>query len=211
VRRLLFLCLLVLVAVAGCGGKGSGSSALLDPTALTEQAPALYDATLQTSQGDVVVRVHRAWAPRGADRFYNLVKNGFYDGQRLFRVVPDFVVQFGIGNDPQVSTAWADATIPDDPVQEHNTRGTVTFATAGPDTRTTQVFINLADNRQLDAQGFAPFGQVVSGMDVIGKLYSGYGEGPSSHQEEMTNQGDAYFQQAWPKLDTIEHATVSST
>jgi peptidyl-prolyl cis-trans isomerase A (cyclophilin A) len=215
VRRLVLLLVLV-VAAAGCGGGGSSSSAsdsspLLDPASLTAHAPGVYDATLHTSKGDVVISVHRAWAPRGADRFYNLVQNGFYDGERLFRVVPDFVVQFGISNDPTVSTAWADATISDDPVKEHNTRGTVTFATAGPETRTTQVFINLADNRQLDSQGFAPFGEVVSGMDVVGKLYSGYGEGPSSHQEEMTNQGDAYFQQAWPKLDTIEHANVSSS
>ena len=157
--------LLLLAFAAGCGGSSSSSSSdsspLLDPAALTAHAPAQYDATLHTSKGDVVIRDHRAWAPRGADRFYNLVKNGFYDGQRLFRVVPDFVVQFGIGNDPAVSAAWTNATIPDDRVTQHNTRGTVTFATAGPDTRTTQVFINLADNSQLDGQGFAPFGQVV--------------------------------------------------
>lgn len=201
---------LAVLALAGCGGSSSGSStALLQPEKLTAQAPQTFDATFETTAGTFVVHVRRAWAPRGADRFYNLVKNGFYDGQRIFRVVPPFVVQWGISADPDVSAAWETATIPDDPVRTHNTRGTISFASAGPDTRTTQVFVNLGDNRQLDSQGFAPFGTVTSGMDVVTALYGGYGDRPTAHQGEMTAQGEAYFASSWPKLDTIRSATVN--
>lgn len=212
-RRVLPLLSLVAVA-AGCGGssaatKAGQSDALLHPAKLTATAPAQFDAVFHTTKGDFTVRVHRAWAPHGADRFYELVRNGFYDGAKLFRVVPGFVVQFGISAYPQVSRAWLDATIPDDPVVEHNTRGRVTFASAGPGTRTTQVFVDLGDNTSLDSQGFAPFGEVVSGMKVVASFYAGYGDAPTAHQGEMTEQGNAYLDRAWPKLDTITAASVS--
>ena len=203
------LLVLVVLVLAGCGGSTSGSTSLLHPGELTARAPQTFDATFTTTAGTFVVHVRRAWAPRGADRFYNLVKNGFYDGQRIFRVVPPFVVQWGISADPDVSGAWETATIPDDPVRGHNTRGTISFASAGPDTRTTQVFVNLGDNRQLDSQGFAPFGTVTSGMDVVAGLFSGYGDRPTAHQGEMAARGEAYFAASWPKLDTIRSATVN--
>jgi peptidyl-prolyl cis-trans isomerase A (cyclophilin A) len=212
--RLLLLSALVFVAAA-CGG-GSSSSAqapdvLLTPHKLNETAPATYDAVFHTTAGDFTVTVHRDWAPHGADRFYNLVKNGFYDGQRVFRVVPGFVVQWGISPYPEVSSAWQNATIPDDPVKQHNDPGTITFATAGPNTRTTQVFVNLGTNRSLDTMGFAPFGKVTSGMDTFGKLYSGYGDDPTSEQQAMSEQGEDYFKQNWPKLDTITSAAIGSS
>ena len=150
---------------------------LSDPASLNEQAPAVYKAKFDTSKGRFVVEVHRDWAPNGADRFYNLVKNGFYNDARFFRVIDGFMVQFGINGDPKISAVWRDANIKDDPVKQSNTRGMITFATAGPNTRTTQVFINFGDNAALDGQGFSPFGKVVSGMEVVDSLYAGYGEG----------------------------------
>lgn len=212
-HRLLPLLVLVALGAAGCGrgsSKSSGPpSALLHPAALTAKAPAQFDAVFHTSAGDFTVRVRRAWAPHGADRFYELVRNRFYDGAKIFRVVPDFVVQFGISPYPQVSAAWANATIPDDPVARHNTRGTVTFAAAGPSSRTTQVFVNLGDNSSLDAQGFAPFGEVVAGMKTVDSFYSGYGDSPTGQQGQMMQEGNRYLEQAWPKLDTIVTARVA--
>src|SRR5712691_2139463 len=153
-------------------------SSLSNPASLREQAPATYKAKFDTSKGVFVVQVTRAWAPQGADRFYNLVKNGFYDDVRFFRVISGFMVQFGISGDPALNKVWAPATIHDDPVKQSNKRGFVTFAMGGPNTRTSQVFINFRDNGKagsmLDGQGFSPFGEVVSGMDVVDKLYSGY-------------------------------------
>ncbi|HET7566545.1 MAG TPA: peptidylprolyl isomerase [Gaiellaceae bacterium] len=210
-----FLALLVAAAaLAGCGGSGgtsggSTSPGLTDPSALTAKAPSVYKARFTTTQGAFVVTVHRAWAPLGADRFYNLVEAGFYDGQRLFRVVPDFVVQWGISGDPDVSSAWRNATIPDDPVKHSNTANTVAFADAGPDTRTTQVFVNLRDNSSgLDSQGFAPFGQVTSGFAVFGKLYSGYDDEPTNAQAAIQAQGESYLAKTYPKLDRIVSARV---
>lgn len=182
------------------------------PTSLSAKAPDTYRAKFVTTQGDFVIEVTRAWAPYGADRFYNLVKNGFYDGASFFRVLPGFVVQFGISPDPHRSQVWQSATIPDDPVRESNVPGTVTFATAGPNTRTTQIFINLGDNKSLDSQGFAPFGKVIGGMEVVEKLYSGYGEGaptgngPDQHRIEQ--EGAAYLQSNFPKLDSIKSASI---
>jgi peptidyl-prolyl cis-trans isomerase A (cyclophilin A) len=185
---------------------------LSDPTSLTEKAPAVYKAKFDTSKGTFVIEVHRDWAPNGADRFYNLVKNGFFDDARFFRVISGFMVQFGISGDPKVSAVWQDANIKDDPTKQSNQRGFVTFATAGPNTRTTQVFINFADNAALDSQGFAPFGQVISGMDVVDALYSGYGEGaPSGEgpaQGHIQSQGNAYLAKGFPKLDLIRKATI---
>ena len=182
--------------------------ALLKPAALRAKAPATYGVEFRTTQGTFVVTVHRSWAPRGADRFYNLVKAGFYDGNEFFRVHKGFVVQFGISGDPQVSKAWQNATIPDDPVKTSNTVGTITYADAGPNTRTTQVFVNLGKNAFLDSQGFAPFGEVTSGLPVVEKLYSGYGEAPTSLQPQIASQGNAFLKKRFPKLDGVISARV---
>jgi peptidyl-prolyl cis-trans isomerase A (cyclophilin A) len=185
---------------------------LSDPASLNEKAPAVYKAKFDTSKGSFVIEVHRDWAPNGADRFYNLVKSGFYNDAPFFRVIEGFMVQFGINGDPKISAVWRDANIPDDPVKQSNGRGMMTFATAGPNTRTTQVFINFGDNAGLDGQGFAPFGKVVSGMDVVDSLFAGYGEGsPSGHgpnQGIVQSLGNAYLAKAFPKLDYIEKATI---
>jgi peptidyl-prolyl cis-trans isomerase A (cyclophilin A) len=177
-----------------------------------QQAPDSFRARFVTTKGDVVIMVHRAWAPRGADRFYNLVRSGFYNGVRFFRVMPGFMAQFGIHGDTGVNSAWREQRVPDDPVRRTNLRGMVTFATAGPGTRTTQVFINYGSNDRLDAMGFAPFGQVVEGMEVVDKLYGGYGEGaPQGHgpdQMRMHIEGEKYLARQFPKLDQIKRATV---
>jgi len=186
---------------------------LSNPAALTARAPADYKVKFDTSKGDFVVEVHRDWAPLGADRFYNLVKNGFYNDARFFRVISGFMVQFGISGDPKLAAAWREASIADDPAKQSNTRGMITFATRGPNTRTTQVFINYADNSRLDGMGFAPFGQVVSGMNVVDALYSGYGEGAprggGPEQGRIQSEGNAYLTQAFPKLDYIKTATIA--
>jgi len=185
---------------------------LANPAALNEPAPATYNVQFDTSKGAFVVEVHRDWAPNGADRFYNLVKNGFFDSARFFRVISGFMVQFGINGDPKLSAVWREARIKDDPVKKSNARGAITFATAGPDTRTTQVFINYADNSRLDGQGFAPFGTVTSGMDVVDKLYNGYGEGAPSGQgpaqDRIQREGNAYLTSQFGKLDYIKKATI---
>jgi peptidyl-prolyl cis-trans isomerase A (cyclophilin A) len=170
------------------------------------QAPPVFRVVFTTSKGPFTVEVHRDWAPNGADRFYELVKSGFYDEARFFRVVPNFVVQWGIHKDPVVQLNWRSKTIPDDPVTQSNRRGTITFATSGPNTRTTQLFINLADNASLDSTGFAPFGQVISGRSVVFSLYSGYGEMPDQNQIQM--QGNAYLQSQFPQLDYIKTARI---
>ncbi len=196
--------------VAWVNAAGAGN--LSDPAALNAKAPAVYNAKFDTSKGAFVIEVHRDWAPRGADRFYNLVKNGFFDNARFFRVIEGFMVQFGINGDPNIAGVWRNADIKDDPVKESNRRGTITFATAGPNTRTTQVFINFGDNAALDGQGFSPFGKVVSGMEVVDSLYSGYGEGaPNGNgpdQGRVQSQGNAYLEQDFPKLDFIKTATI---
>jgi peptidyl-prolyl cis-trans isomerase A (cyclophilin A) len=209
------LIVLVCAVLAGCGGGGANSSAsgppdaLLHPATLKAKSPQLFTVAFKTTKGQFVVDVHRTWAPLAAQRFYNLVKAHFFDGVEFFRVVPKFVVQFGISPYPKVSKAWQNATIPDDPVTVHNTRGAVTFASAGPSTRTTQIFINLGDNSNLDQTGFAPFAAVVSGMDVVDKLYGGYADTPSSKQGEMETQGNAWLQKNYPKLDSIKTARVT--
>jgi peptidyl-prolyl cis-trans isomerase A (cyclophilin A) len=189
------------------------SSKLANPAALTEKAPATYKAQFDTSKGTFVIEVHRAWAPRGADRFYNLVKNGFYDDARFFRVLRGFMAQFGINGDPALSAKWRQARIADDPVRMSNTRGTITFATAGPNTRTTQVFINFGNNSALDRQGFAPFGKVVSGMKVVDSLYAGYGEGaPQGNgpdQGKIQMEGNRYLKANFKRLDYIKKATIT--
>jgi peptidyl-prolyl cis-trans isomerase A (cyclophilin A) len=188
--------------------------ALLNPAALRARAPELFRVKFVTTHGDFVVEVHRDWAPLGADRFYNLVRNRFFSDASFFRYVPGFIVQFGISPDPRVTAAWSKATIKDDPVKEHNVKGSVVFAMGGPNTRTTQFFINLRDNSaSLDSQGFAPFGTVTEGMDVVEGLYSGYGDmaemggrGPS--QQLLSEQGKPYLDKNFPRLDSIRSATV---
>jgi peptidyl-prolyl cis-trans isomerase A (cyclophilin A) len=185
---------------------------LADPAALTERAPATYKAKFETSKGVFVVEVTRDWAPAGADRFYNLVKNGYFDDVRFFRVIAGFMVQFGINGDPALNAKWRVARIPDDRVATSNARGTITFATSGPNARTTQVFINFGDNGRLDGMGFAPFGRVVSGMDVVDRLYSGYGEGAphgaGPDQNRIQSEGNAYLANSFPKLDYVKKATI---
>ncbi len=204
----LFALLFALVLAAPAYSQNLGN-----PPALKEQAPAVYKVNVETSKGPFVIEVHRDWAPVGADRFYNLVNNGFYDNDRFFRVISGFMVQFGINGDPKVSSVWREARIKDDPVRQSNSRGMISFATAGPNTRTTQVFINFADNAALDRMGFAPFGRVVSGMDVVDALYSGYGEGaPSGNgpdQQRIQSQGNAYLTQDFAKLDYIKKASIA--
>lgn len=188
------------------GAAAAQDASLKNPAALKEQAPATYKVKFDTSVGPVVIQVTRAWAPNGADRFYNLVKNGFFDDSRFFRVVPNFMVQFGIYGDPAVQKGWANANIQDDPVKQTNKKGYLTFATRGPNTRTTQVFVNLKANAFLDAQGFAPFGEVISGMAVVEKITSQYGEKPV--QPMIQSGGNAYLSKEFPKLDFIKKATI---
>jgi cyclophilin family peptidyl-prolyl cis-trans isomerase len=181
---------------------------LKNPASLTEKAPATYKVKLDTSAGPVVIEVHRDWAPLGADRFYNLVKNGFYDNVRFFRVIPGFMAQGGMSGDPAIQKIWGRNNINDDPVKQSNKRGFVTFAkTAAPNSRSTQIFINYGDNSSLDSQGFAPFGQVTSGMEVVDKFES-YGRNNVPDQNMITNEGNAYLQRDYPKLTVIKKATI---
>jgi peptidyl-prolyl cis-trans isomerase A (cyclophilin A) len=187
----------------------ASSLALRTPAKLKDVAPATFRANFETSAGVFVVEVTRAWAPRGADRFYNLVKYGYFDGNRFFRVVRNFMVQFGIHGDPKLNAVWSDADIIDDPVTQSNKRGFVTFAkTQAPNSRSTQIFINFKDNSFLDPQVFAPFGQVVAGMEVVDKLNGEYGEQPSQMQPQIQSGGNAFLDKNFPKLDYIKKATI---
>ena len=173
--------------------------------------PDVYRVKVETTKGTFVVEVHRAWAPRGAERFYELVRSGFFDDSRVFRVRSGFIAQFGIAGDPKRNARWT--PIADDPVTQSNARGTIAFAMTGPNTRLTQVYINLADNRRLDADGFAPIGRVVEGMDVVDKLYAGYGEDSGGgmrggKQASLLRGGNAYLDRNYPKLDRILRASV---
>jgi peptidyl-prolyl cis-trans isomerase A (cyclophilin A) len=182
------------------------------PANLTEKAPATYKAKFDTSKGVFVVEVTRDWAPNGADRFYNLVKNGFYDNVRFFRVISGFMVQFGINGDPKISAPWREARITDDAVKQSNRRGYITYAMAGPNTRTSQVFINFADNANLDNSGFAPFGRIVSGMDVVDKLNAEYGEGAprgrGPDQGRIQTEGNAYLNKEFSRMDYVKKAMI---
>ena len=179
---------------------------LTDPASLSEKAPDAYKVRLDTSAGPVVIQVTRAWAPLGADRFYNLVKSGFYDNVRFFRVIPGFMAQGGMNGDPAIQRVWGRANFQDDPVKQSNTRGFVTFAKTGaPNSRSTQIFINYGNNANLDAQGFAPFGQVISGMEAVDK-FEAYKNVPD--QGMITAEGNAYLQRDYPKLTVIKKATI---
>jgi len=205
-RVVMAVCAMALPVVLGAQAK------LDDPSAFKEKAPATFKAKFDTSKGAFVITVHRDWAPLGADRFYNLVKAGFYDDVRFFRVIDGFMAQIGMNGNAGVQSAWDKARLTDDPVKESNKRGYVTFATAGPNTRTTQFFINFKDNTNLDRMGFAPFGEVTSGLNVVDELYSGYGEGAprgrGPDQSRIRLEGNAYLKQEFPKLDYVKKATI---
>jgi peptidyl-prolyl cis-trans isomerase A (cyclophilin A) len=175
-------------------------------------APDSFRVKFATSKGDFTVDVTRAWAPRGVDRFYRLVNDGYFKDLRFFRVLPGFMAQFGMSGNPALSAKMDSLRIPDDPVTQSNKRGMVTFATAGPNTRSSQFFINYKDNSSLDSQGFAPFGKVVDGMKTVDALYGGYGEGAPDgagpSQDSIRMKGNEYLQRAFPKLDYIKSATI---
>ena len=219
---------MLLVAVSGCSSEKSGDKPLTPPSTSgrvallvpgsdknSMTAPDSFKVRFETTKGSFVVQVHREWAPSGADRFYYLAKNGFYDDTRFFRAVENFMVQFGLSGDPKLSTVWRDKYIYDDSVKQSNKRGFVTYAKGGANTRTTQLFINYKDNGQnLDGMGFAPFGQVVEGMDVVDQLYKGYGDSPAAggkgpDQTRIRNEGNTYLDRDFPKLDKITKATVT--
>jgi homoserine O-acetyltransferase len=177
------------------------------------KTPEIFRVRFETSQGAFVVEVHREWAPQGADRFHALVASGYFDGSRFFRVVPGFIAQFGVAGDPKVMAAWKDRTIPDDPVRQSNTRGTIAYAMTGPNTRSTQLYVNLGDNTRLDAQGFAPIGRVTSGMEVVDRLYAGYGETSGGgmrggKQGKLLAEGNAWLDANFPKLDHLLRARI---
>lgn len=182
------------------------------PAKLAEKAPDSFKVRLDTTKGAVTIEVTRSLAPNGADRFYNLVRSGYFKDIAFFRVIPGFMCQFGIHGDPKVAAAWRSAQITDDPVKGSNTRGTITFATAGPNTRTTQLFINYVDNNRLDGMGFAPFGKVTEGIDVVDKINGEYGEGAprgdGPNQSRVQSEGNAYLKKEFPRLDYIKSATI---
>jgi peptidyl-prolyl cis-trans isomerase A (cyclophilin A) len=190
----------------------SASPGFTDPAKLTEKAPETFKAQFDTTKGKFTIEVTRSLSPNGADRFYNLIRSGYFKDVAFFRVVPGFMCQFGIHGEPNISAKWREAAIPDDPVKGSNTRGTITFATAGPNTRTTQLFINFADNVNLDSMGFSPFGKVTEGMDVVDKINSEYGEGAPSgrgpHQGRVQMEGNAYLKKDFPNLDYIKSAAI---
>jgi peptidyl-prolyl cis-trans isomerase A (cyclophilin A) len=176
------------------------------PSGTAAQAPDTFRVAFETTRGNFVVDVNRAWSPHGVDRFHELVSSGYFTDVAFFRVLPGFVAQFGMHGDPDVNRRWGDRRIPDDRVVESNKRGTIVFATAGPNTRGNQFFINFADNRQLDAQGFSPFGRVVEGMSVVDSIYAGYGEEPD--QSRVAEEGNKYLKGSFPRLDYIKSARV---
>ncbi len=221
---------LVFAPLSGCAREGSQEGSpepaaieaahaaraiLLDPDhpAWSEPAPDTFRARFETTKGDFVIQVVRAWAPLGADRFYNLVRHGYYDDARFHRTVPDFIVQWGLAGDPDVTAAWMDRSLPDDPVVATNTRGSIAYAFTEPGTRSTQIFISLVDLTRLDAGGFAPFGRVLVGMEVVDALYSGYGEESgggvrAGAQDSVVAGGNAYLDRAFPGLDRLIKVTI---
>jgi len=219
-RGLLSALLLALATGACAGDAGSDAPALdgnalenPDSEAMNQKAPDVFLATFATLKGDFVLEVHRDWAPKGADRFYNLVRNGFYDDVRFFRVIPGFMVQFGIHGDPEIGKFWREARIEDDPVTQSNKRGFVSFAMSGPDSRTTQIFINFGDNTNLDGMGFAPFAEVIDGMDIVSQLYSAYGDGaprgPGPEQGRIHSEGNEYLDAEFPFMDKVAKTAVA--
>ncbi len=211
-----------LILLASCGGDSGetvddadlpANRALYFPDQLVETAPETFQARFETTKGDFVIEVTRSQAPNGADRLYNLVKNGYYDGVRFYRVIEGFMAQFGMHGEPQVQVRWTNAPIRDDRVAASNVRGAVTFAMAGPNSRTTQLFINLVDNVLLDIDGFAPIGTVIEGMDVVDQIHSGYGEladrgGDGPISQNIAARGNPYLEESFPEMDYIVTATL---
>lgn len=207
--------LLGLVCV-GCGPM-TEAAPFLDPADAywSERAPESFHVRFATTAGEFLLRVERSWSPHGADRFYNFARSGYLDGQRFTRVVPEFICQWGIHGDPEVAQAWRNATIPDDPVVMSNTRGRIAFAMTGPHTRTTQFYISLVDNSRLDEQGFSPFGEVIQGMDVVDRIYSGYGENAGGgvrrgNQDPLFEGGNDYIDRQYPELDHVIEAIIEN-
>lgn len=194
--------LVLALLAAACGGDSRGGG--LEDGAVA--VPDTFRVAFETSRGPFVIEAIRAWAPNGADRFHTLARTGFFDEARFFRVVPDFIAQFGLNGDRRTNERWAKRPIPDDSARQSNVRGTIVFTSTGPDTRSHQMFINLVDNTQLDGQGFAPFGRVVEGMAVVDSLYGGYGEEPSQHL--IVRLGNSYLTRMFPKLDYIRTARI---
>lgn len=195
------------LAASACDNAKSSPLLNPNPDSLAQQAPDSFRVEFTTSKGEVVVQAIRAWAPHGVDRFYYLARHGYYDGAKFFRNLPEFMAQFGLHGDPDVNAVWMDRNIPDDSVRQSNRRGYVSFAMAGPNTRSTQLFINKRDNGRLDASGFAPIGHVIEGMQVVDSLYEGYGEGPPGgfgpDQGSVISQGNRYLESFFPRLDSI--------
>lgn len=220
-RSVRLLSAFLLAATAACGGEPPAQAPreapnpLLTPSRLTETAPASFRVRMETSAGEVVLLVHRDWAPLGVDRFYNLVKNGFFDDTRVYRVLDGFMAQFGMNGDPRVNMAWRNKVIVDDAVAHSNTRGTVSLAKGGPHSRTTEVFINYRDNASLDERGFAPIAEVVEGMEVVDGFYKEYGDGPprgeGPYQAQVQAQGNAYLDVSFPELTRIERVLIEPT
>jgi len=211
----------LLVPALGCGGgsddaasEAEALSPLYFPRRLTEEAPLSFRARFETTAGTFVVEVHRDWSPNGADRFWNLVKHGYYDDTRVYRVVEGFMAQFGVHGDPTLGYQWRNSVIPDDPVAQSNTRGRVSFAKSGPNARINEVFVNLRDNPSLDEEGFSPIGEVVEGMAVVDAFFDGYGDGPprgdGPYQAQARAQGNAYLDAQFPELTRILRATVEA-
>jgi peptidyl-prolyl cis-trans isomerase A (cyclophilin A) len=207
-----FIVAAALAALAACNNSQSRTTSLINPSPadLAQPAPDSFTVRFETSKGQFTVRAYRAWAPNGVDRFHFLVNNGFYDGARFFRTLPNFVVQFGLNGNPAVSKAWETRTIPDEPVKQSNQAGFITYAMGGPNSRTTQIFINKVDNSRLDAMGFAPFAKVIDGMHVIEQFYGGYGDGNRGgpDQRMIREQGNPYLDRQFPKLDSIVKARI---
>jgi peptidyl-prolyl cis-trans isomerase A (cyclophilin A) len=197
-------------AAPAAAPKAPGPNRLLNPAALTAKAPDEFKVKFDTTKGVVLLTLHREWAPKGVDRFYNMTRNGFFNGVRFFRVIPNFMAQFGVNGDPAVNEAWEKARLMDDPPNgKSNVRGIITYGTTGqPNSRGTQLFINYKDNSFLDKQGFVPIGEVVEGMEVVDMLNAEYGSAPQNEQGTLVSQGNKYMQSKYPKLDYIKTATV---
>ncbi len=215
------LLLLLTLLTAACGGAPDAeeptdprrTDPLLRPNRYAETAPERYQVKLETSEGDVVIQVVRSWAPLGADRFYNLAMGGFYDDTRVYRVLPNFMAQFGLNDNPYVNQVWKSEYLVDDPVIETNARGRVAFAKGGLHTRTTEVFISYKDNAALDGEGFTPFGEVIEGMEVVDAFYAEYGDGPprgdGPYQAMAAARGNEYLDADFPELTRIVGVTVT--
>jgi peptidyl-prolyl cis-trans isomerase A (cyclophilin A) len=202
-----FWWLAFVAALAGCSTSEPQKPAAKQDT----PAPDVFRVNLDTSKGPVVIEVHKDWAPIGAQHLYELVNRGYYDGNRFFRVTRAYV-QWGVNGDPQISGLWSTANLRDDPVKESNVRGVVSYAKRGPNTRTTQLFINMKDNTDLDKQGFAPIGKVVSGMDAVESFYSSYGDMPPRGQgpdpSKIETEGNSYLESHFPRLDFVKKAAI---